>query len=124
MNSRTSLAALALTLAACASAPAGPDAPREVSGQNIAPYAAHEECLKLAAGDRLDYRFTSSSAVAFNIHYHDRSVIVMPVVREGVTADSGIFQPSAAQEFCLMWEAGAVPVLVTYRVAVRRRAAP
>jgi len=124
MTARAGVVLALVALAGCASAPAGPDAPKEVTGQNIAPYAAHEECLPLAPGDRLDYRFTSSSPVAFNIHYHERNAIVMPVVREGVTADSGIFQPSAPQEFCLMWEAGAVPVLVSYRVAVRRRAAP
>jgi len=124
MSARAPIVALALTLAACAGAPAGPDAPKEVTGQNIAPYAAHEECVELAAGDRLDYRFTSTSPVAFNIHYHDRTTVVMPIVRDGVTADSGIFQPNTAREFCLMWEAGAEPVLVSYRVAVRRRAAP
>jgi hypothetical protein len=124
MSPRATSVAAALLLAACAGAPAGPDAPKEATGQNIAPYAAHEECLALAPGDRLDYRFTSTSAVAFNIHYHESNAVIMPVVREGITADSGIFQPNAAREFCLMWEAGAVPVLITYRIAVRRRAAP
>ena len=124
MTSRRATASLlALSLAACASAPADPNAPREVSGQNIAPYATHEECLPLVPGDRLDYRFTSSSPVSFNIHYHESNVIIMPLVREGVTADSGIFQPAAPHEFCLMWEAGGVPVAVSYRVAVRRRPA-
>ena len=124
MNRHALIASCALAAAACASAPAGPDAPKKVAAQNIAPYAQHEECLPLAPGDRLDYRFTSSSPVAFNIHYHERNSTIMPVVREGVTADSGIFQPSARQEFCLMWEAGGVPVLVSYRIAVRRRAIP
>jgi hypothetical protein len=111
-----------VALAGCASAPAGPDVPREVTGQNVAPYTQHEECLALAAGDRLDYRFTSTSPVAFNIHYHEGNAVVIPIVREGVTADSGIFQPIAPREYCLAWEAGAAPVLVSYRVAVRRRA--
>jgi hypothetical protein len=119
---RAHVVAAALVLVGCTSAPAGPDAPRDVSGRNIAPYAALEECVTLAPGDRLDYRFTSTSAVAFNIHYHEGNAVVSPVVREGVTADGGIFQPIARQDFCLTWEAGAVPVLVSYRIAVRRRA--
>ena len=113
---------LCAALAACAGAPAGPDGPRERTGQNIAPYASHEECLTLGPGDRLDYRFTSTSPVTFNIHYHEDNAVVSPIVREGVSADSGIFQPVVRQSFCLTWEAGAVPVLVSYRVAVRRRA--
>jgi len=124
MTARSIVAFTALLVTACAGAPAGPDAPKEVTGQNIAPYAAHEECLPLAPGDRLDYRFTSTSPLGFNIHYHESNAVIMPVVREGVTADSGIFQPNAAREFCLMWEAGAVPVLINYRIAVRRRTAP
>jgi hypothetical protein len=124
MRANVAVGVLVLALCGCAAAPAGPDAPKEVTGQNIAPYAAHEECRALAPGDRLDYRFSSSSPVAFNIHYHDGKAVVMPLVREGVTADSGIFQPGTAQEYCLMWEAGGAPVLVSYRIAVRRRGAP
>jgi hypothetical protein len=111
-----------LLVAGCASAPADPDAPVEVNGQNIAPYASVEECRTLAPGDRLDYRFTSTSPVAFNIHYREANAVIMPIVREGVVADSGIFQPIVAQRFCVAWEAGAVPVAVSYRIAVRRRA--
>ncbi|HSV17414.1 MAG TPA: hypothetical protein VLR71_03325 [Casimicrobiaceae bacterium] len=111
-----------LLVAGCASGPANPDAPLEVNGQNIAPYASVEECRTLAPGDRLDYRFTSTSPVAFNIHYRESNAVIMPIVREGVVADSGIFQPIVAQRFCVAWEAGAVPVAVSYRIAVRRRA--
>lgn len=121
---RGAACATALALVACAGTPPGPDAPREVTGQNIAPYTVHEECRTLAPGDRLDYRFTSSSPVAFNIHYHESNAVVMPIVREDVTADSGIFQPIARQDFCLMWEAGSVPVLLSYRLTVRRRGVP
>ena len=110
-----------LALAGCASAPTDPDAPKDVSGQNIAPYEVHQECRNLVAGDRLDYRFTSSSPVSFNIHYHEINAVVIPLSREGVTADSGIFQPTAPHEFCLTWEAGGVPVVVSYRVGVRHR---
>ena len=118
---RTMLACgLTALRAACASAPADPDA-RESTGQNIAPYESHEECLTLGPGDRLDYRFTSTSPIAFNIHYREANAVISPIVREGISADSGIFQPVARQSFCLAWEAGPVPVLVSYRVAVRRR---
>jgi hypothetical protein len=111
---------LVAAVAACATTPGDPDA-RESKGQNIAPYESHEECLTLGPGDRLDYRFTSTSAVTFNIRYRENGAVISPIVREGVTADSGIFQPVVRRAFCLAWEAGAVPVLVSYRAAVRRR---
>ena len=117
---RALAACLLAVVAACATTRGDPDA-RESSGQNIAPYASHEECLTLGPGDRLDYRFTSTSPVAFNIHYQEDNATISPIVREGVSADSGIFQPVARRAFCLAWEAGPVPVLVSYRVAVRRR---
>ena len=111
-----------LALAACASrGPVDPDAPRDVH-QSLAPHALHEDCMKLAPGDRLDYRFTSSAPVAFNVHYHAGNAVVMPIAREAITADSGIFQPALAEDYCLMWEAGPEPTALDYRVAVRRRA--
>ena len=117
---RTLACCLFAALAGCASTPADPDA-RESKGQNIAPYESHEECLTLGPGDRLDYRFSSTSAVTFNIRYRENNAIISPIVREGVTADSGIFQPVARHTFCLAWEAGPVPVLVSSRAAGRRR---
>jgi hypothetical protein len=104
----------------CATAPADPDT-RNASNVALAPYALHEECLALRPGDRLDYRFRSSVPIAFNIHYHDAQAVVMPVQRDGVTADSGIYQPVLAHDFCLMWEAGAAAATLDYRVTVRRR---
>jgi hypothetical protein len=119
---RTGVALAVAALAGCASAPpADPDAPRVVTGYALGAYAAHEECRTLSPGDRLDYRFTSTVPLAFNIHYHEGSAVLMPISREGVTADSGIFQPVVRQDFCLMWEAGATPATLEYRVSVRRR---
>ena len=113
---------LACALAACAStAPVDPAAPRTVSGLELSPYGVHEECRTLAPGDRLDYRFSSTAPIAFNIHYHDGNAIVIPITHEGVTADSGIFHPALRQDFCLMWQAGLTTVTLEYRVAVRRR---
>lgn len=122
MNRAIVTAVVALAVAGCASAPAGdPNAPRIVNGFGLAAYAIHEECRSLAPGDRLDYSFSSTAPVAFNIHYHDSNAVLMPIARDAVTADSGIFQPVVRQEYCLMWEARAAPVTLDYRIAVRRR---
>ena len=123
MTRRGAVLLASVVLAACASrGPVDPDAPREARGRTLAPHALHEECMTLAPGDRLDYRFTSSAPVAFNVHYHAGNAVVMPLAREAITADSGIFQPVLAEDYCLMWEAGSASALLDYRVAVRRRA--
>lgn len=119
---RRAAVALALTLAACATAPASPDAPQAVTALGLAPYASHQECRRLVPGDRLDYRFTATAPIAFNIRYSDGNAVVMPITRDAVTADSGIYQPVAAREYCLAWEASARGAAIDYRVIVHHRA--
>jgi hypothetical protein len=111
----------AIALAACASAPpAGSMAPKVVKGFALAPYGTHEECVVLGKGDRLDYRFTGTAPVGFNIQFRDGNAVLMPISRAAVTADSGIYQPVESHEFCLAWEAGAAPVTLDYQVSVKR----
>jgi hypothetical protein len=112
----------AMTLPACAGEPVRPGAPKVVMGQIIAPFALHEECMQLLPGDRLDYAFKSQMPLAFNIHYHEGKVVIMPISRENATEDIGIFRPHFAQDYCLMWEAGALGAIVDYRVALTRTA--
>ena len=117
-----SVAALLLPLltgCATAAAPA-PNVPVGVKGQAIAPYALHEECVKLVPGDRLEYHFTAGAPLHFNIHYHEGKAVVLPVSRDGVRTDSGVFQPKAAQDYCLMWEAGATATTIDYHFVLRR----
>jgi hypothetical protein len=38
------------------------------------------------------------------------------VTRERVRSDKGVFDPLTAQDYCLMWEGGAQPTLLDYRV--------
>jgi len=107
-------------IAGCAVAPATQPDARNVARLEIAPYAAHEECASLAPGDRLDWRFESTEPVAFNIHYHDANMIVMPITRDNATSEAGVFAPSLKQGYCMMWEAGAAGATIAYRVNVRR----
>lgn len=110
----------ALSLSACATATLTADTPKTVIGHALAPRELHEECLRLAPGDRVDYSFDSSERIAFNIHYHEGNAVVMPVSREATRADAGVFAPSLAQHYCLMWEAGPAGALIDYRIRLRR----
>jgi hypothetical protein len=113
---------LALSLCACTGDPIAAGVPRIVPRVVIAPYAMHEECLRLSPGDRIDYRYESSAALDFNIHYHESNAVLAPVVRERSTADSGTFEASIAHDYCLTWEAGPPGAIIGYRIMLRRGA--
>lgn len=120
IHTAAALAAL-LGLAACTTAPPASDAPREVQGLELPPYESRQECRNLGPGDRLDYRFTSTTPIAFSIRYRDANAVVAPITRAAITADSGIFQPIDAHDYCLTFEAGASAARLDYRISVRRR---
>ena len=116
------LSTVLLVLTACASSRYQLETPKVVAGQDLAPYAIHEECVALVAGERVAYRFTSSAPVAFNVHFHDSNAIVMPITRDQVMEDSDDFTADRKQTYCLMWEAGAEGALIDYRVGKMRPA--
>lgn len=110
----------ALLLAGCTAAPIEAGTPRNVDRLVVAPYAMHEDCVRMTRGDRLDWRYASSAPLAFNIHYHEGNAVLSPVVREHSTADSGTFEATLAQDYCAMWEAGAQGAIIGYRILLRR----
>ena len=106
----------ALLLCGCATDPYRFDAPRGAAGLELAPYAMHEDCVALERGDRFDFYFVSSAPVTFNIHYHDANAVIMPLTRERITQETGDFVADRKTIYCLMWEAGAEPSLLEYRL--------
>ena len=106
----------ALLVCGCAADPYRFDAPRSAAGVELAPYALHEECVALDTGDRFAFYFVSATPVAFNIHYHDANAVIMPIVRERVTSESGEFIADRKTIYCLMWEAGAEASILEYRL--------
>ena len=44
---------------------------------------------------------------------------VMPLVREKSREDAGIYSVRIAEDYCLMWEAGAAGATIDYRIRVR-----
>jgi hypothetical protein len=111
--------AIAAIVAGCATG-GSDDESKRVGAERLAPYAMHEACAELAAGERLEYRFDASAPVNFDIHYHDGGAVVEPVVREGVTQGADVFVPLLAQHYCLMWQAGPAGATLDYRMRVRR----
>ena len=118
---RVAIAALA-AVAGCSSAPVDPDAARTLVGLEIAPYGIHETCLKLADGDRIDWRFESRAPVDFNIHYHEGASVIMPLSLAASFGGSGVLPVIVPHDYCAMWEAGPLGAVVTYYVKPLRLA--
>lgn len=111
---RAIVLACALALASCATP--DPDALRSADKVAISPYQMLEVCFKLAAGDKVDWRFESREPVDFNFHYHDGPMVVQPLVKLASFGDSGIFPVLVAQDYCATWEAGPLGAVVGYRL--------
>ena len=119
MRGRAIPVGIVFVLSACAT-PDATDLPKIVQGQPLPSYQIHEECLALKPGERVLFRFESTEPVDFNIHYHEGNAVVMPLVREKSREDAGMYSVRIAQDYCLMWEAGAAGAVIDYRVRVRR----
>jgi hypothetical protein len=112
---------LAVPLVGCAAQPTiVPGKVREVKAHPLPPYQIQEECAKLQAGDRLEYGFNADAPLHFNIHYHEGKAMILPLTRDNVKADRGEFNVLIAQEYCVMWEAGAGGTPLDYRVRLIR----
>jgi len=121
MRSGGPLLVAALALCGCAAQYVTADAPKIVRAHPLPSFQIHEDCVRLAPGDRVEYRFESTEPVDFNIHYHDDKAVVMPVVREQSREDAGMYAAQIARDYCLMWEAGAAGATIDYRIRVRAR---
>ena len=110
---------VAAMLGACAVSPAPIDAPKVVRAHPLPSYQVHEECFKLNAGDRVDFVYASTEPVDFNVHYHEGQAVVMPISREKSLEDAGVYVARLAQDYCLMWEAGAAGATIDYRFLVK-----
>jgi len=71
--------------------------------RELAPGAQSEHCLALAPGQVLDYRFTASRPLQFNVHYHVGREIVFPVPESELDAHAGKVTVDRPRNCCLMW---------------------
>ena len=116
MSRAVVVACAAAALTACATPAPDPYAPQSADAHAMSPYQVHEACVKLAAGDRLDWRFESQAPVDFNIHYHEGPTVVLPVQRTASLGDAGVYAVTLAHDYCAMWETGPLGTAVSYRV--------
>lgn len=113
------IVASALVLGGCAQQPIVAGQPR-LGYVELAPYATHEDCADLVAGDRLDYRFESTEPITFMIYYRDGGASIAPINRDKTLSEAGVFAARIAARYCLSWEAHEGGSLVNYRANIRK----
>jgi hypothetical protein len=116
---RTLLGSLSIGCAACTTPPVEPGVPRIAERVVVLPYQVHDQCFRLAPGERLDWRYESTQPLAFSIHYHENNAELATVVRDASTSDSGTFEALSAQNYCLSWESGPPGAIIGYRLLLR-----
>ena len=62
-----------------------------------------EVCGKLAGGLKIDWRYKSSMALDFNIHFHEGKKVTMPVKYQARKEAAEQFEVKLAQDYCWMW---------------------
>jgi hypothetical protein len=84
----------------------------------VKPGGVDERCLRLRAGQSVDYRFAADAALDFNIHHHRGREVFYPVRQAQVrAAGPARFVAPADDDYCLMWEnRGSAPVRLEGRL--------
>ena len=62
-----------------------------------------ELCGTLAAGQTVQWRFTASQAMDFNIHFHEGEAVRYPARESGLRASQGTLAVDSARDYCWMW---------------------
>jgi hypothetical protein len=106
-------------LVACAPTAVTAEQPKAVTSMPLPPFEIREDCVRLVPGDRLDYEFSASQPVAFEIRYREGDAVIAPIVRDASVGDSGVFAARIERNYCLAWEAGLAGALVDYRLRLR-----
>jgi len=80
----------------------------------------YEICSIRSLGDVIDYQFSTSDTVDFNIHFHKEGMTRYPVKQKNVRSLEGTYSVDTAIGHCLMWNNRHpwevdVDIIVSYR---------
>lgn len=62
-----------------------------------------ELCTELQKGQLIDYGFTASRPLIFNLHYHFKEQVYFPIRSSLVIRKQSSHQAEKSLEYCLMW---------------------
>ena len=96
---------------------------------NIEPSGIGEECYEVMPGQFMEYEFSSSAPVDFNIHYHGLDRVHYPVNKRNISKKQGRIDPSRhsfytedQENYCLMFVNNhKTAVKVTYECVVKEK---
>ena len=113
---RTPLALLCALILAIALANASDKPEAQPFSVTLQAKKAHEECVRLEAGQKRRYHWKSDAPVDFNIHYHRGADVVYPVKRDAMRGDGGTFTAKTGEDYCWMWSARDKPAKLEGRI--------
>jgi len=93
-------------ISGCAATDSGSPAHAEKQGKKVTISTGDffEACDKFPLGATVEYSFTSTKPVLFNVHYHDKRTKVYPVEEQLTEEVSGSFVVDSKAIYCCMWE--------------------
>ena len=62
-----------------------------------------EFCAPLPAGAQVDWRYESTDATNFNIHYHEGKEVHFPSKTDNSQRGIGALEVKLTQDYCWMW---------------------
>lgn len=90
--------------------------------ESLKPSGIHEDCMVLTEGQGMEYSFSSSVPLSFNIHYHEGADIFYSVQKDNTSHEAGRFEAPKEQHYCLMWTNPSKEfATITYRVKVEKK---
>ncbi|MEP7208542.1 MAG: hypothetical protein ABI920_16510 [Casimicrobiaceae bacterium] len=106
-------------VAGCVTKPPPPGEFRVVKGHGMSAFAVHEECMRVSAGDRIEYVFESTEPLHFDIHFRAGGATLLPLSQDGVREGAAVYPVLESQVLCLGWEASAAGARLDYRFRIR-----
>lgn len=69
----------------------------------LAPHEAFEVCATLRAGAATTWRYSASTELVFNVHFHEGDRVTYPVRKIAAEGD-GRLDIAESRDYCWMWE--------------------
>ena len=89
--------------------------------KTLQPGKVFEACITMQSGDKLEYTFSTSTALWFNIHYHDDEKVIYAVPFGLTSSESAVFTSAESNSYCMMWKnTGPVSIELTLRYQLHR----
>ena len=90
-----------LLSASFAGAQAPAPAPKPVV---LKPGKPHEKCMVLDSGQKMEYRFSSTAKINFNLHYNKGDSVYYPIKLDRTKEEAGLYEAKSREKYCLAWE--------------------